>query len=179
MAPKLFALDHNFPQPIAAVLGEYQEDATLVPVSKIDERLTMDTDDWELLLALHLHEQLFDGLITTDSSMLNRARELAVLCQTKLTLVVADEAGHDPVKATGLVFAHLGGICQRTDPGTAQIWVLRARSRPADSPWDHLTRVADHQNRDNNEVWEEARLTPEELARDPLADEPPVDEDAS
>jgi hypothetical protein len=168
VAPKLFALDHNFPQPIAAVLGEYQDDATLVPIADIDARLVADTDDWEILLALHHHKDPFDGLITTDASMLNRARELAVLCQTKLTLVVADEAGHDPVKATGLVFAFLGGICHRTDPDTAQIWLLRAKSKKADDPWDHIKRVADHQNRDTQAVWEEAQLSEDELARNPL-----------
>jgi hypothetical protein len=108
VARKLFALDHNFPQPIVDVLTEYQEDAELVRVDGIDDRLPQ-LDDWALLLALHHHDRPWDGLITTDTSMLNRAREMAAVMQTKLTLVVAMEAGHNPVKASGLLFAYLGG----------------------------------------------------------------------
>jgi hypothetical protein len=84
--PRLFALDHNFPDPIVAVLADFQEDAELVRVDQIDSRMP-DLEDWELLLALSLHAQHWDGLITTDSSMLNQGPELAVLIQTKLTLV--------------------------------------------------------------------------------------------
>jgi hypothetical protein len=42
--PRLFALDHNFPQPIVAVLSEYQADAEMVRVDQIDARLP-DLDD--------------------------------------------------------------------------------------------------------------------------------------
>lgn len=101
------------------VLSEVQEGsgaADLVSVSDIDPRMA-DLDDWQIMLALHHHER-WDGLITTDSSILNQPPELAVLIQTKLTLVVAMAAGDDPIKATGLLFAYLGGICGRTDPET-------------------------------------------------------------
>src|SRR5215208_2974560 len=117
--PQLFALDHNFPDPIVAVLTEFQTDADLVRVDQIDERMP-DLDDWELLLALHHHTAPWDGLITTDKSMLNQGPEIAALIQTKLTLVVAVDAGHNPVKASGLLFAYLAGICQRTSPERPQ-----------------------------------------------------------
>ena len=77
--PRLFALDHNFPEPIVEVLSEVQEgsgDAELVSVSDIDPRMA-DLDDWEIMLALHHHERPWDGLITTDSSILNQPPELA------------------------------------------------------------------------------------------------------
>ena len=93
---RLFALDHNFPDPIVAALADFQADAELVRIDQIDERLP-ELDDWELLLALHHHARPWDGLITTDSGMLNQPLELATLVQTKLTLVVAMEAGHNPV----------------------------------------------------------------------------------
>jgi hypothetical protein len=109
---RLFALDKNFPQPIVSVLSaDFQADATLVPLDWIDSRMS-PLDDWELLLALHHHAHPWDGLITTDTSMLARGPELATLIQTKLTLVVAVAAGHNPVKASGLLFAYLVGICQ-------------------------------------------------------------------
>lgn len=165
--PRLFALDHNFPQPIVDVLSEFQAEAELVRVDAIDSRMA-DLDDWQLLLALHHHAQPFDGLITTDSSMLAQGPELAVLIQTKLTLVVALEAGHNPVKASGLLFAYLAGICQRTRPDRAQAWRLNAANRAHDEPWDFLIRFAEHNTRTTDDVWEEFRLSPGELGRDPL-----------
>jgi hypothetical protein len=166
--PRLFALDHNFPDPILEVLTDFQADAALVRVDQIDARMP-DLDDWELLLALHHHEEPWDGLITTDSSMLNQGPELAALIQTNLTLVVAIESGHNPVKASGLLFAYLGGICQRTRPDRPQAWTLNAASNPHREPWDFLKRFAVHNNRNTDDVWAEFKLSPEELARDPLA----------
>jgi len=169
---RLFALDHNFPEPIVEVLSQVQEggDAELVSVSDIDPRMA-DLDDWQIMLALHHHERQWDGLITTDSSILNQPPELAVLIQTKLTLIVAMAAGDDPIKATGLLFAYLGGICGHTDPGTPQVWKLRAANRPARKPWDDLKRAADHQHRNVEELWRENRLSGSELAVDPLAED--------
>jgi hypothetical protein len=105
--PRLFALDQNFPAPIVAVLSDFQADADLVRVDQVDPRLT-DLEDWEPLLALHHHSSSWDALITTDRSMLNQGPERATLIQTKLTLAVAVESGHNPVKASGLLFAYLG-----------------------------------------------------------------------
>ena len=166
--PRLFALDHNFPDPIVAVLSDFQADADLVRVDAIDSRMP-DLEDWELLLALHHHAAEWDGLITTDSSMLNQGPELAALIQTKLTLVIALESGHNPVKASGLLFAYLAGICKRTRPDQAQVWTLNAASNPHKDPWELLRRFADHQNRDANDVWAEIKLSPADLAQDPLA----------
>ena len=72
---RLFALDHNFPEPIVELLSEVSEgggEAELVSVSDIDPRMA-DLEDWEIMLALHHHERGWDGLITTDSSMLKSA----------------------------------------------------------------------------------------------------------
>jgi len=67
-------------------------------------QLELDLDDWELLLALHHHGRSWDGLITTDSSMLRHGPELAALIQTPTDLDRRNEAGHNPVKASGLLF---------------------------------------------------------------------------
>jgi hypothetical protein len=167
LSRRLFALDQNFPQPIVDLLVEYQEEADLVPIRDIDARLAT-LDDWEVLLALHLHDQEWDGLITTDSSMLNLPRELAVLLQTKLTLVVPMAAGHDPVKATGLLFAYLPAICARTTPNEAQIWTLRAAQPPGLEAWGHLERLADRRSQSAEALYQAARLSKAELATNPL-----------
>ncbi len=165
--PRLFALDHNFPSPIVDVLADFQGEAELVRIDEIDPRLA-DVDDWELLLSLHHHERPWDGLITTDRSMLRQTLELITLIQTKLTLVVAVDAGHNPVKASGLLFAHLQNICKRTTPDTPQVWQLTARGMPADEPWTILQRHAEHTGRTANQLWAESKLSAEALARNPL-----------
>jgi hypothetical protein len=165
---RLFALDQNFPEPIVAALDDYIVEAELVPLRLVDPLLA-EIDDWQVLLALHHHKRPWDGLITTDSGMLRLPREMATIRQTNLTLVVAHDAGHDPIKATGLLFTHLGWIRGDTQPDRAQIWSLIARNRPGRDPWDYLERIAEHQNRSVEDVWREGRLTNTELRTDPLA----------
>jgi hypothetical protein len=167
--PKLFALDQNFPEPIVTALNDFIPEAELVPLRDIDPVLVANIEDWQILLALHHHARDWDGLITTDSGMLNLPREIAVVEQTKLTLIVAAAAGHDPLRATGLLFTHLSYICGQTDPNEAQVWRLVAQSRPAYAPEYFVQRIAAHQNRNVDAVWDEARLTDQELADDPLA----------
>jgi hypothetical protein len=164
-----FALDQGFPQPLIDAAAPYFADLALVPIRSIDRRLA-ELDDWEVLLAIHHHPERFDGLITTDDSMLNQPRELATVRQTNLTLVITHAAGHDPIKATGLLLAHLDYVCAQTRSDEAQIWDLVARNRPGRNPMEFIERVAQHQHRDVNQVWAEARLTRTELAHDPLAD---------
>ncbi len=171
-ARRLFALDHGFPQPIVAVLADYTPGVELVPIDEVDERMP-DLDDWEVLLALHHHHRPWDGLVTTDSGMVRTPESLAVLLQTKLTLVVAMEAGHDMLKATGLLFAYLPGILGRTDPGVPQLWKLQAANRRHVEPWEELRRVAEHGNQEVENLWTEARLSDESFPRDPLEDESP------
>lgn len=166
--PRLFALDRNFPTPIVEALQEFQFAAELVRIDRIDPRMAL-LDDWELLVVLHQHERPWDGLITTDSSMLQLPRELAAMMQTKLTVVVAEGSGHDPVKATGLLFAHLGGVAKNTDPDVAQVWRLRTATRPADDPWKLFSNVAQHQNVPVNELRKNVWLDEEQLTDDPLA----------
>lgn len=162
-----FALDQNFPQPIIDALDDFMVEAELVALAEIDPRLS-ELDDWEVLLALHLHAEQWDGLITTDSGMLALPRELCVLLQTRLTLVVAHAAGHDPLKATGLLLTYLPWIANHSDPRTAQLWVLRAANRPHMNPLDQLATIAERRGVDANALYEEHRLTREELQRDPL-----------
>lgn len=103
--------------------------------------------------------------------MLSLPKELALLCQTKLTLVVAEAVGHDPIKATGLILAHLGRICEQTRSDRAQMWRLRTNTRPAEDPWDLVTRVADRRGETAADLYARERLKPAELRRSPLHDD--------
>ena len=78
MSVARFALDQNFPTPIINVLREYLVEAELVSIRDIDSRMPT-LADWEILLALHRDPAGWDGLVTTDSSMVKLPRELCVL----------------------------------------------------------------------------------------------------
>lgn len=171
MAPRLFALDQGFPQPIVSALGDYlRVEASLIPLSGIGARLPDMENDWEILLSLHHHAEPWDGLISTDTGMLDLPRELATLMQTKLTLVVCRAAGHDPVRATGLLLTNLSTICDQTTPTRAQLWKLGGgRRREPDNPWDHFSRIAAKRDMTTGELRSEEWLSDSELARDPLA----------
>lgn len=80
------------------------------------------------------------------------------------------ESGHNPVKASGLLFAYIGGTCRRTRPDRPQVWTLTAADRQHREAWDFVKRFAAHNNRKTDDVWQEFRLSPEELGRDPLTD---------
>ena len=167
--PRLFALDQNFPQPLVQVVEPFIPEVELIPIRTIDVRLA-DMEDWQILLALHHHDRPWDGLVTTDSSMLKQAKELAVLMQTNLTLVVAHDAGHDPIKATGLLLAHLDYVSAHSTPEAAQVWRLTANNRPAADPWSYLEGIARHRPESAEDLWREAQLTRGEVRTDPLAD---------
>ncbi len=168
---RLFALDQNFPVPIVRALAESIPEAEMVPIRAIDERLPKFKDDWRVLLALYNHERPWDGLITTDSGMLRLSKELRVLEQTKLTLVVPLFTGHDPILATGLVLTHLPTICRTTDREIAQIWRLSAQSKAYEAPGVFLESIATKSGHDVEALRLRNELTPPELAVNPLAPE--------
>ncbi len=162
-----FALDEDFPDTILESLKLGVAEAELVPMRKLDLRLR-GLDDWELLLALY-HMPDIEGLISTDSGMLNLPRELAVLHQTRLTLVIVERAGHDPIRAAGLLLVHLPQICKKTVRSTAQIWRLSAQSKNHETPMAELVRVANHSKQNAKHLLYKHRLTKKELSDNPLS----------
>jgi hypothetical protein len=83
--------------------------------------------------------------------------------------VAAEAVGHDPIKATGLVLAHITRICEQTRMDTAQVWRLRTSMRAAEEPWDFLSRVAERRGSTASDLYASERLTEVELGRSPLA----------
>lgn len=67
-----FALDEGFPDTILETLMIGVPEAELLPLRKINKRL-LQMDDWELILSLY-HLGNIDGLVTTDSNILNFPR---------------------------------------------------------------------------------------------------------
>jgi hypothetical protein len=164
----LFALDHNYPAPIIEQAQPYLDDVELVYIEKIDSRLP-EFDDWELLLALHHHPRDWDGMISNDTSMLDQERELAVLGYTQLTLVAPVAAGHDPIRSTGLVLAHIENIASQTTPRRPQVWRLGGRTSRGDHPDRFLEKLAKRADLDPIDLRKEAMPSNAVLRQDPLS----------
>lgn len=166
-----FALDEDFPDTIIEALGLGVPEAALAPIRHIDPGLRR-MDDWELLLSLH-HLGEWEGLVSTDSSMLNLPRELAVLHQTNLTLVIIQESGHDPLRAAGLLLVHLPMICRKTVRSKPQIWKLSAQNKNHEDPWREMIRIAGHRKVPVNQLFHDHKLSERELRRNPLENRKP------
>lgn len=131
------------------------------------DRLLGNADDWAILLRLFQHPDPFDGLITVDSSMTRLVRELVVLHQTNLSLVVFDGVGDDPVRASGLCLLHLPYIAQQTEPDKPQLWILRPPGRkPPIRARDRLGQLASAEGTSIEQLMRRDRLTPDELEND-------------
>lgn len=162
-----FALDQNFPTPLLEALRPFIREVDLVSVRDLDGRLP-ELRDWELLLSLYHWRPRIDGLVTADSSMTSLPREMCVVAQTRLSLIVAAEAGHDPLKAAGLLLLHLPHICEQSRIDRAQIWSLRSIQRPPVKPHEYLERIAKRERKTVEEVRDEHALSQAELALNPL-----------
>lgn len=159
----LFALDEGFPETILSVASLIPE-VQLRPLRDVDDRLLGNAEDWAILLRLAQHPDPFDGLITVDSRMIHLSREMAVLHQTEMTLVVLEDSGDDPVRATGLCLLHLPHIAATTDSGTPQLWILRPPGRKAsERAWDQLGRIAKRQRTSTQQQFNAGQLTEDEL----------------
>jgi hypothetical protein len=162
VASRLFALDHNFPQPVLGAMSVAIPNVELVPVRDIEpcrsERL-------ELLRELHRHPRPWDGMITNDDAMLSLAKEMTVLSQTGLTLVVAKGEGHNPIRAVGILLCHLTHICHQTVPGTAQVWKLRVAQKNGDPARDYLEVIAEKAKTTVDRLVADNKLSTAELRK--------------
>jgi hypothetical protein len=162
--PRLFALDHNFPQPVLVALAQALPQVELVAIRDIDPTFA-DLDDWELLRELNRHERPWDGMITNDDAMLSLPKEMTVLSQTGLTLVVAKGEGHNPIRAVGTLLCHLTHICHHTIRGTPQIWKLRVAQKNAEPVHDYLEAIAKRSSTTVPRIVAENKLPAVDLRR--------------
>jgi hypothetical protein len=157
-----FALDQNYPATVIAAFGAMIPGVELAAVTSIDPHLA-EMDDWELLLSLGQRRPAWDGLITNDDAMLALPREMTVLAQTRLTLIVAKGEGDSPVRSIGLLLAHLHHICHHTVRDRAQVWRLSVAQKNYDEPRMYLERIAEKAGMTFDELWRTYKLTSKEL----------------
>lgn len=165
MEKRLFALDHNFPEPVLTAFASVMPMVDLVPVRLIDSEWA-ELDDWELIRELHRHQRPWDGLITNDDAMLSLPKEMTVLSQTGLTLVVAKGEGHNPIRAVGALLSHLPHVCHHTKPGVAQIWRLRVAQKDPEEVGDYLQKIADRSRTSVANLVATHRLSAADLKKD-------------
>ncbi len=162
--PLRLALDQNFPTPILAALAEFIVDIELIPLRKIDARLST-LDDRTLVVALH---QLgFEGLVTNNYKMLKNPKELAAIVATKLTVFAIEGVGDDPIRATGALLLDLPGALKRMDSRKAQVFWMKPRNPMPEDPMVLFRRAADHQHRDAEALFAELVVSMAEL-RSPI-----------
>lgn len=160
MSRRLFALDQNFPEPIVDALVSFLFAVELVPVRKIDPSLAT-CEDWELLLALHRHERKWDGLITNDAAMLRLPREMSVLVQTRLTLIVVRGHAHNPIRATGFIFSHIDYICKQLKK-QSRVWELGAADKDTSKDaWEYLGEIAKRSNMETSLLYHRNKIPQE------------------
>lgn len=121
----IFVLDENFPQPILdEALDNWVLEVDLRSIRDFEPALVGGSEDWEVILGLK--QRGAEALITCDDNMLFAPRVVAVIEQTRFTVVSCRAAGHDPVLATGILLAHLPRVMKRHRPDVAQVWRLTA-----------------------------------------------------
>ena len=158
--PVRLALDQNFPTPILAALADFIVDIELIPLRKIDPRLST-LDDRTLVVALH---QLgFPGLVTNNYKMLKNPKELAAIIATKLTVFAIEGVGNDPIRATGALLLDLPGALKRMDSRKAQVFSMRPRNPTPEDPTTLFRRAAEHQHRDSDDLLAELAVSKADL----------------
>jgi hypothetical protein len=138
-----FALDHNFP--VQIISDVWPPSIELVRLGDIDSRMT-EWDDWQIILELDRRGG-YDGLITDDGDMLALPNAMVALARTSLSLVVADAAGHQPIKAAGLLMIYLPAIINSRPRGPS-IFVLSVDEvgRKKRDVYECIRRIARQEN---------------------------------
>jgi hypothetical protein len=96
-------------------------------------------EDWQVILGL---KQLgAEALLTCDDAMLSVAQVVAVIEQTRFTVVSCREVGHDPVIASGLLLTQLPHIARRHLKERAQVWRLRTTEQRQEPISDLKARI--------------------------------------
>lgn len=144
-----FALDQNFPRQLVNL--PWPAGLSLVPLATAEPDLVAAHDDREVLLELERGGG-YAGLVTNVSGMLELAAEMVLLARTNLLLVVTEQVGHNPIRATGLVMVHLEQIAREGRRG--EIYRVRPGGVRRTSANERVNVIARRQN-----------LTPRELIR--------------
>jgi hypothetical protein len=97
--------------------------------------------------------------------MLQLPKEMTVLAQTNLTLVVVKGEGDSPIRAAGALLCHLPFICRHTTQDRAQIWSLGVSQKNCEDVWGYLDAIAVKHGQTTEALFERYKLSKKELQR--------------
>jgi hypothetical protein len=117
--PPRFGVDHNFPEPLLDAIRGYLPFGVEM-IKKISPLLIQNVDDWQVLLALA--QQRYHGFISLDFEAIALPKEMAVVHQTKLTVVAIEAAGDNPLRAVGQLLIHATHIEKNYRPDEPQVF---------------------------------------------------------
>ena len=161
--PPVFVLDQNFPMVVP--IEHLFPDLTLRQLREMHPDLIQDHEDWEVLRELKVRGGV-DGLITLDRGMQQLEKEMVVLHQSRLPLVVFEGVENDPLVAAGLLLIHLPTIAKQLDRTKPQLWTLRKpQTKPPVNPWDRVSDLARRLKVSPQDVYERNKLPPTTFLR--------------
>jgi hypothetical protein len=157
----LFLLDENFPA--SYIRGLPFPGLRVRPLGDVHPDLTQNHQDWQVMQQIRARGQA-EGWITLDRRMLNLEKEMVILHQTKLSMVVFEGAGNDPFIALGLLLIHINPVAASFVPHKPQLWVLRTPGTKAPiSPWERLDELARRKGVATRDLYDQNKLSRAEL----------------
>ena len=147
------ALDHNFPRSILDMLQVHLPEVELTPVARLAPELA-ELEDHDLIY--ELARRRWTILATGNYKMLNDAAVLVALHQTRLTLFSIEDAGDDPVLATGAMLRDLLPTIRKLSR-RGQVFRSKPRAPKPERAYHLLEALAARQNRELDDVLAEHR----------------------
>lgn len=114
-------------------------------------------EDWEVIEEIDRGGNN-QGFITCDEHMTVQVPEMHALSKSRLLLLVVRGGGQNPIKASGLLLAHLEEVLHLCD-GTPRIVYLQTRplGKP-DGPQQRINEIARQKHRTPPELIREAEV---------------------
>ncbi len=163
MSPRqkaVLLLDQDFPDPSIPPMP----DIDIQPLRNVHPDLTRNHEDWAVMQQIKQRGGV-DGLITLDARMLNQAKEMVVLKQARLTLVVFEDTDNDPFVAAGLLMIHAPEIARRLDRRKAELWILRKPKASPQNPWDRIELLAARESLSPDRLMRRERIPARSVLR--------------
>lgn len=155
----VFVFDADFPQGIAQqVLDEWTPSIDLISWERVIRSVKGVTDEDFIVNAW---QKKCDGVVTCNHFMLDVPETLAIIRQTKMTIVACHGKTNKTQFATGVLFVNLENIARNFQADRPQLWELKEPMRSPKNFEEHVRLVERNCNCDIRQYQRSAK----ELAR--------------
>lgn len=139
MPPTPIVLDHNFPEPIVQAVATFVPDLAFHPVRTLPGDLH-ELSDRELVY--ELRRRRCPVFVTLDHHMLDDVPVLVAIHETRITVVAIEDAGHDPIRGTGVLLRDLLDVIRR-DHYRGEVYRIRPSRVRSKSATELLATLGD------------------------------------